>query len=59
MTGEGACVERRGVVGCTIGDEGDIAELGVVVVAIEEIETEGKVTLFVDENELDREWALR
>ena len=59
VTGEGIGVERTGVAGCTIGDEEDRPGLGVVVVVTEEIDTEGKVTLFADENELDREWAWR
>jgi hypothetical protein len=58
VTGEGIGVERTGVAGCTMGDEEDRPGLGVVVVT-EEIDTEGKVILFADENELDREWAWR
>jgi len=59
VTGEGIGVDRTGVAGCTMGDEEDRPGLGVVVVVTDEIDTEGKVTLFVDENELDREWAWR
>jgi hypothetical protein len=59
VTGEGACVERIGVVGGTM-EEVDMTGLGTLLVLVagtEETATDGKVALFVDETELDREWA--